>query len=449
MIIALVAHVALAAGVATADVDKALEPKLAALLATYKDLHAAPELSEKEEKTSAKLAGKLRALGYTVTTNFGRYDDKSKPAYGLVAILKNGDGPLVLMRADMDGLPIVEETGLAFASKVKTKTAAGVETGVMHACGHDVHMTSLLGTAEVMVQLKDRWRGTLMLVLQPAEEVGSGAKSMITAGLYEKFGKPAYALGMHVDSETPAGLVTTRPGFVLANVNSVDITMRGNGGHGAYPNLVKDPVVMAGELIVALQTLVSRNVAPGEAAVVTVGSIHGGTKHNIIPDEVKLQLTVRSYSDDTKKLLLDGITRITNGVAMTNGVAPDRMPIIAVSETDQTPATYNNADLTEKLLNVWKTELGDKNVALREARMGGEDFSRYSLGDRSVPAVFFFVGATDPKTVEAHVKDGTPMVSGHTSRFAPVADVAIKRGVEATVVALTALMPNTQAAKPR
>ncbi len=441
MVLALAVHVALAAGVSTADVDKLLEPKLASLLATYKDLHASPELSEKEEKTSAKLASKLKALDYNVISSFGRYEDPKKPAYGLVAIMKNGDGPTVLMRADMDALPITEETGLPFASKVRVKTAGGAETGVMHACGHDVHMTSLLGTAEVMARLKDRWRGTLMLVLQPAEEIGSGAKSMLTAGLYEKFGKPAYALGLHVDPETPAGLVTTRPGFLMANVNSVDVTVRGIGGHGAYPNTGKDPIVMASELIMALQTLVSREVTPGEAAVVTVGSIHGGTKHNIIPDEVKLQLTVRSYTDEVKKLLLDGIKRVANGIAITNGLPADRMPIVTVSETDLTPATYNNPELADRLYALWKKELGDAAVAQREPRMGGEDFSRYSLDDRSVPAVFFFVGATDPRVIDTLRKEGKPLPTAHNSRFAPTAEITIKRGVEATVIALTSLMP--------
>ena len=441
MLLALALQAVIAAGVTSNDVEKALAPKLPALLATYKDLHASPELSEHEEKTSAKLAAKLKALGYNVTSNFGRYDDPKKPAYGVVAVLKNGNGPTLMVRADMDALPVTEETGLSFASKVRTKTPAGVETGVMHACGHDVHMTSLLGTAEMMVQLKDKWRGTLVLIAQPAEEVGSGAKSMLAAGLYEKFGKPSYALGLHVDSETPAGMVVTRPGFLLANVNTVEVTMRGVGGHGAYPNLVKDPVVMASELVVALQTIVSREVTPGEAAVVTVGSIHGGTKSNVIPDEVKLQLTVRSYKDEVRKVLLAGISRIANGIAITNGVPADRMPIVTVSETDTTPALYNNPELTERLMSLWKSEMGEGAVALKEARMGGEDFARYSLEDRSVPAVFFFVGASDPKAVEAYLKEGKPLAQGHTARYAPVADIAIRRGVQAMVVAATNLLP--------
>ncbi len=418
MLIALTLHVVLAAGVTTADVDKALEPKLPSLLATYKDLHAHPELSEKEEQTSKKLAAKLRALGYTVTTGVG--------GTGVVAILVNGDGPTLLVRADMDALPVTEDTGLAFASK---------ERGVMHACGHDTHMTSLLGTADVMVQLKDRWRGTLMLIAQPAEEVGRGAKAMLAAGLYEKFGKPSYALALHVDAWSPAGVVSTRPGYVLANVDSVDITMRGIGGHGAAPETTKDPIVMASELVTTLQTLVSRELPPGEPGVVTVGSFHGGTKHNIIPDEVKLQLTVRSYGEKARKLLLDGITRITNGIATTHGVPADRMPIIKASATG-TPATYNNPELAERLLQLWRSELGDGNVELREQRMTGEDFGRYSLADHSVPAVFFFVGATDPKLFGRDM----PPPSEHSSRFAPVADVLIKRGVEATVVAATALL---------
>ncbi len=440
MLLALALQVVVTAGVSSNEVEKALAPKLPALIATYKDLHASPELSEKEEKTSAKLAVKLKSLGYTVTTNFGRYDDPKKPAYGVVAVLKNGNGPTLLVRADMDALPVTEETNLAFASKVRTKTVSGLETGVMHACGHDVHMTSLLGTAEMMVQLKDRWRGTLVLIAQPAEEVGSGAKSMLAAGLYEKFGKPTYAIGLHVDSESPAGLIATRPGFLLANVDTVEITMRGVGGHGAYPNLVKDPVVMASELVVALQTIVSREVPPGEAAVVTVGSIHGGTKSNVIPDEVKLQLTVRSYKEEVRKLLLAGIARIANGIATTNGVPSDRMPIVAISTTDNTPALYNNPELTERLMTLWRNELGESAVAVKEPRMGGEDFARYSLEDRSVPAVFFFVGGSDPKAVEAHLKEGKPLAQGHTARYAPVADVAIKRGVQATVVAATSLL---------
>ncbi len=441
MILALTLQAVVAAGVPSNEVEKALEPKLPALLATYKDLHASPELSEKEEKTSAKLASKLKALGYTVTSSFGRYDDPKKPAYGVVAVLKNGNGPTLMVRADMDALPVTEETGLAFASKVRTKTASGVETGVMHACGHDVHMTSLLGTAETMVQLKKKWRGTLVLIAQPAEEVGSGAKSMLVAGLYEKFGKPNYVIGLHVDSESPAGLIVTRPGYLLANVDTVEVTMRGVGGHGAYPNLVKDPVVMAGELVVALQTIVSREVTPGEPAVVTVGSIHGGTKSNVIPDEVKLQLTVRSYKEEVRKQLRAAIARIANGIATTNGVPAERMPIVNVVESESIPALWNNPELTEKLMSLWRGEMGESAVAVKEARMGGEDFSRYSLEDRSVPTTFFFVGASDPKAVEAFHKEGKPLPQGHTARYAPVAEVAIRRGVQATVVAATSLMP--------
>ena len=440
MILALALQAVVAAGVSSNEVEEALEPKLPALLATYKDLHSSPELSEKEEKTSAKLASKLKSLGYTVTTNFGRYADPKQPAYGVVAVFKNGNGPTLLVRADMDALPVTEETGLAFASKVRTKTPAGVETGVMHACGHDVHMTSMLGTAEMMMQLKNKWRGTLVLIAQPAEEVGSGAKSMLAAGLYEKFGKPNYAIGLHVDSETAAGVLVTRPGYLLANVDTVEVTMRGVGGHGAYPNLVKDPIVMAGELVVALQTIVSREVTPGEAAVVTVGSIHGGTKSNVIPDEVKLLLTVRSYKEEVRKVLLAGIARIANGIATANGMPADRMPIVKVSETDNTPALWNNPELTERLMSLWKSEMGEGAVAVKEARMGGEDFARYSLEDRSVPAVFFFVGASDPKAVDAYLKEGKPLAQGHTARYAPVAEVAIRRGVQSTVVSATSLM---------
>ncbi|HSI02925.1 MAG: M20 family metallopeptidase [Myxococcota bacterium] len=418
MLVALAVHVSLAAGVSTAEVDKVLSPKLASLVATYEDLHAHPELSEKEAQTSAKLAAKLKTLGYAVTTGVG--------LHGVVAILKNGDGPTLLVRADMDALPVTEDTGLTYASTTR---------GVMHACGHDVHMTSLLGTAEVMARLKDRWRGTLMLIGQSAEEVGKGAKAMLSAGLYEKFAKPTYALALHVDAGSPMGVVSTRSGYVLANVDSVDITVRGVGGHGAAPEMAKDPIVMASELVMTLQTLVSRELSPGEPGVVTVGSFHGGTKHNIIPDEVKLQLTVRSYGEAARKLLLDGIARIANGVAAAHGVPADRMPVIT-NHPGGTPATYNDPELTERLTRIWIAELGESTVKPRAPRMTGEDFGRFSLPDHSVPAVFFFVGATDPKLME----HGKAAPSEHSSRFAPVAEVVIKRGVQATVVAATALL---------
>jgi hippurate hydrolase len=344
------------------------------------------------------------------------------------------------MRADMDALPVTEESGVAYASKARGKNSVGADVGIMHACGHDVHMTALLGTAEVMAAMKDRWHGTLMLIVQPSEEVGTGARAMLTAGLYERFGKPKYALGMHVDPQLPAGIVSTRPEYIMANVDEIDVTMRGVGGHGAFPHRAKDPIVMAAEFVTAIQTLVSRDTQPGEAAVVTVGSIHAGTKHNIIPEEVKMQLTVRSFTDDVRKNILDGLRRIATGIAMAGGMPTDRMPVVKEVDREFTPSTYNNPELTNRLMALWREQLGDANVMSREAQMGGDDFSRYSLPDHSIPATYFFVGATDPKVIETSKKTGKPVPMGHSSTFVPLPDATLKAGVTATVVALTSLL---------
>ncbi|MBC7795165.1 MAG: amidohydrolase [Clostridia bacterium] len=434
----ILALLVLAAGVPAKDVDAALAPKLPALLAIYKQLHGNPELSEKEDKTSAQLAGRLKQLGYAVTEHFGHYDDPKAPVYGVVAVLKNGPGATLLVRADMDALPVIEQTGAAYASKKKVKNAAGAEVGVMHACGHDVHMTALLGTAEMMVQLKDRWKGTLMLIAQPSEEVGTGARSMLSAGLYEKFGKPSFALGLHVDPELPAGVLSTRSGFVMANVDELDVTFRGVGGHGAFPHLVKDPIVLASEFVIAVQTLVSRETPPYESAVVSVGSIHGGSKHNVIPEEVKLQITVRSYKDDIRKALLDGIVRIANGLAAANGIPADRMPIIKTLDYEFTPATYNDPTLTDRVTSLWRTQ--NLPIQERSPKMGGEDFGRFGLPDHSVAASFFFVGATDPALLAKLRADGRPTPSAHSSTFLPQAEPTIRAGVVATVVAATELL---------
>lgn len=434
----LIALLVLAAGVPAQDVEQALAPKLPALLETYKQLHASPELSEKEDKTSARIAARLKQLGYTVTEHFGKYDDAKAPVYGLVAVFKNGQGPQLLVRADMDALPVIEQTGAAYASKVRTKNAAGAEVGIMHACGHDVHMTSLLGTAELMMQLKNRWHGTLVLIAQPSEEVGTGARSMLSAGLYEKFGKPTYAIGLHVDLELAAGTISTRSGYVMANVDELDITFRGVGGHGAYPHLVKDPVVLASEFVIAVQTLVSRETPPYESAVVTVGSIHGGSKHNVIPEEVKLQLTVRSYKDEIRKALLDGVTRVANGLAQANGIPADRMPIVKTLDHEFTPATYNDPPLTDRLASLWRTQ--GFTMHERQPKMGGEDFGRYSLPDHSIPASFFFVGASDPALLVKLRAEGKPTPSAHSSTFLPQPEPTIKAGVMATVTAATELL---------
>jgi hippurate hydrolase len=401
----------------------------------YKHLHSNPELSFQEEKTAARIAAELKNLGFDVTQNVG--------GHGLVGVLKNGEGPTVLVRTDLDALPVEEKTGVEYASKVITKDDQGNDVPVMHACGHDVHMTVFVGTARLLVQLKDQWRGTLVMIGQPAEERGAGARAMIADGLFTRFPRPDYALALHVSASLPAGTVGYRPGYALANVDAVDITIRGAGGHGAYPHTTKDPVVMAAQTVLALQTIVSREIAPIEPAVVTVGSIHGGTKHNIIPDEVRLQLTLRSYSDEVRNHTIAAIRRITRGIAMAAGVPEDRMPIVTVQD-EYTPATYNDPKLTERIASVFRNVLGDKNVIESDPVMGGEDFGRYGRVEPRIPISLFWLGSVDPKRVEESQRLGKPLPSLHSSLFAPVPEPTIKTGVKAMTAAVLELMSKAE-----
>src|SRR5574341_961337 len=340
----------------------------ASLEQLYKHLHTNPELSFHEEKTSARVAEELEKTGFTITRNIG--------GHGVVGVLKNGNGPAVLVRTDLDALPITENTGLEYASKVRVHDDQNNEVGVMHACGHDIHMTSFIGAARLLSQLKNQWRGTLVFIGQPAEERGGGARAMLTDGLFTKFPKPDYCVAWHDASDLPAGTVGYCEGYALANVNSVDVTIRGVGGHGAYPHTTKDPIVMAAETIMALQTIVSREMKPIDPAVVTVGSIHGGAKHNIIPDEVLLQLTVRSYSDHAKEQTLKAIERICQGIAIAAGVPENRMPIVKVQD-EFTPSTYNDPALVKRMAASMQAILGADKVVAKEPVMGGEDFGEY------------------------------------------------------------------------
>lgn len=419
--------------------DKMIEQELPSLVNTYQKLHANPELSYKEEKTSAFIAEELRKLGYEVTERIGKYERPGLTSYGLVGILKNGSGPTVLIRADMDALPLEEKTDLPFASKVKTKNESGEEVSVMHACGHDIHMTSFLGTAKILASLKSQWRGTLMLVGQPAEERGSGAKAMLNDNLYNRFPKPDYALALHDSANLEAGKVGYTEGYSLANVNSVNITVKGVGGHGAYPQTTKDPVVLAAQIVLALQTIVSRENSPLDPAVVTVGSIHGGTKHNIIPDEVKLQLTVRSYKEEVRQRVLSSIERITKGIAIAAGVPENRLPTVEVVETEFTPSTFNNVDLTRRISAVFEKTLGKDNVVKLDPVMGGEDFGRFNLNDQ-IPGFIFWLGAVEPSKVAKSKMEGTPLPSLHSSQFAPMAEPTIFTGVKAMTLAALELL---------
>lgn len=400
--------------------------------ALYRDLHAHPELSLMEEKTSAKIAAELRTAGFEATEKFG--------GYGIVGILKNGAGPTLLIRTDMDGLPVAEETGVPYASKMRVANLSGQEVPVMHACGHDIHMTVFVGTARILASRKQDWSGTLIMVGQPAEEIGVGARSMLAAGLYRQFPVPTYAIAVHDSASLPAGTVGTVEGPILANVDTAEITVRGVGGHGAYPHLTKDPVVLAARIILALQTIVSRETRPLDPAVVTVGSIHGGTKANVISNEVKLQLTLRSYSESVRLHTIEAIKRICRGEAMAAGIPEDLMPVVSISEDQFTPATYNDPALTRRVHKTLASWLGDVNTRTIDPEMAGEDFSQYGRTVEKVPLCLFRVGAVAPEKISESERTGEPLPSLHSSKFAPQAEPTIKTGIEAlTAVALDLL----------
>ncbi|MBC8245773.1 MAG: amidohydrolase, partial [Verrucomicrobia bacterium] len=350
--------------------------ELPSLVSLYKHFHANPELSFMEAETAKRMAAELRDAGLTVTTGVG--------GHGLVGVLKNGDGPTLLIRADMDGLPVREETGLPHASKKQMTDDSGNTVHTMHACGHDVHMTSFIGTARLLGQLRDAWSGTLVMIGQPAEERGAGARAMLADGLYERFPVPDYCIGLHVASDQPAGTIGHNSGYVYANVDSVDITVRGQGGHGSQPQASKDPIVLASQIVIALQTIVSREVHPREPAVVTVGSIHGGTKHNIIPNEVKLQLTIRSYTDKVRNQILAAIKRISLGTAQAAGLAREQMPIVTVKD-EFTPSAYNDPALAKRVTDAMADWLGRGVLIQRQPTMGGEDFGMYGRTKHKVP----------------------------------------------------------------
>src|SRR5437868_8198527 len=345
------------------------DAELPSLLTMYKDLHSHPELSTKEERSAGIVAKELRAAGCDVTENFGKYDNSDWKCYGVVGVMKNGAGPTVLVRTDLDALPVHEETGLPYASTVATKTDEGKEIPVMHACGHDAHMAMFIGVARTVAKLKDQWRGAIVFVGQPAEETGNGARALLHAGLYEKFGKPEFALGFHDKADLQTGHIGVTEGYTYANVDSVDVTVRGVGGHGAYPHKTKDPIVLSAEMINAWQTIASRENNPIDPLVITVGSIHGGTKHNIIPDEVKMQLTVRTYKKEVRDKVLAAIDRIAKGCATAAGLPPDKMPDVHVRQDESTAATYNNPELTRRVTAALKTALGSDKIIAKDPTM--------------------------------------------------------------------------------
>ena len=412
--------------------------QLPALVENYKHLHSNPELSHFEEKTSAYLAGELRKAGYTVTERVGKYPDGSQ-AYGIVAILKNGAGPQLLIRTELDALPVEEKTGLDYASKVHAKDLQGQQVSVMHACGHDIHMTILLGTAREMAARKSQWHGTLMLVGQPSEEVIDGARAMLADRLYERFGRPDFVLSAHDSADYAAGNVAIKAGPFSASSTSIDVTMRGVGTHGSAPQNGKDPVLMASEFVVLAQSIVSRQIDPQQPAVLTVGTIHGGTKRNIIPDDVTMGLTLRTYSDKVRDQIIADIRRTAEGIASGYGVPHDRMPVITISDSEVTPANFNDPQLAAREREVAKAALGAERVEEAQAIMASEDVGLFSL-DQKIPAMMFAIGAVDPAKLAAARKAGVPLPGPHSPLFAPVYEPAISAGVTAmTSMALDVL----------
>lgn len=416
-------------GTATDLVRNAVQEELPRLKGFYTDLHQSPDLSLLEEKTSQRIARELREAGFEVTERVG--------GYGVVGVLRNGPGPVVLVRTDLDGLPVKEQTGLAYASQRKQTNLAGEDVPVMHACGHDMHMTVFTGAARFLAAHSNLFSGTLVFIGQPAEERGMGARAMLKDGLFSRFPKPQYCLALHVNADLAAGRVAYVPGYVMANVDSVDITIRGLGGHGAYPHLTKDPIVLAAETIVALQTLISREKPPGEPGVLTVGSIHGGTKHNIIPDEVKLQLTLRSYSDTVRSNLLSGIERVTRNMALAAGIPEDRLPTVQLKEEEFTPATYNDPELTKRWAGVLENWLGQEAVAREQPQMGGEDFGLFGRTEDKIPICLLWLGAVPQSRMAG---PGKPP-SLHSPFFYPDPEPTIRTGITAIVAGVLDLLP--------
>jgi hippurate hydrolase len=392
----------------------------------YKHLHQNPELSLHEEKTSAMMAAELKSLGFQVVEKIG--------GYGLAGILKNGNGPTVLIRTDMDALPVEEKTGLSYASHARGVNAVGAEVSVMHACGHDIHMTVFIGTARALAETKKQWKGTLVMVAQNSEENGFGAEYMFQDGLYDKIPYPDYAIALHNHAGMAAGTIGYNPGPFMASVEMMNITVHGKGGHGAAPHLTVDPIVLSAQMILAFQTIVSREINPLESAVVTVGSIHGGTVHNIIPDDVKLQLTLRSYSPEVRKQIIASIENKSKHLALLAGMPEDRLPEITINDP-RTPATINDKALTNRLTAVFIKALGDSNVMLMPPSMVGEDFSRFGMQPRPVPISMFWLGTQDPALLAKAKAEGTTLPTLHSAGFAPQYEPAIKTGIKTMTVA--------------
>jgi hippurate hydrolase len=418
---------AMTAAAPAQELGQAIGRDMAELMALYRDLHANPELSMQETRSAGLLAAEARRLGFTVTTGVG--------GTGVVAVMANGPGPVLMLRADMDALPVEEQTGLPFASRVRGTTREGLATAIMHACGHDTHMAAWVGTARRLAAMKSQWSGTLIMIAQPGEETSQGAKAMLDDGLFTRFARPTHAIAFHDSATLPAGIVGYSVGPALANVDSVDMVVHGVGGHGAFPHTTRDPIVLASRIVTTLQTLVSRETSPLDPAVVTVGSFHAGTKHNIISDEARLLLTVRSYTPAVRAHLLEGIRRIARGEAIAGGLPDDKMPEITVREAEHTPATVNTDALTQSTVARFRAHFGDERVRQVPPSMGGEDFSRFHLADPRIESLIFWVGGVPQARWDAADGDVTRLPSLHSPFWAPDAERVIATATEAMTVA--------------
>jgi amidohydrolase len=412
---------------AAQDLNQAIASDLPSLMALYRDFHANPELSMQETRSAARMAEEARRAGFTVTTGVG--------GTGVVAVLANGPGPVLLLRADMDALPVEEETGLPFASRVRGRTREGLETGIMHACGHDTHMAAWIGTARRLAAMRSSWSGTLVMVAQPGEETSQGAKAMLEDGLFTRFPKPTHAIAFHDSATLPAGIIGYSDGPALANVDSVDMVVRGVGGHGAAPHTTRDPIVLASRIVTSLQTLVSRELDPLDSAVVTVGSFQAGTKHNIISDEARLLITVRSYTPEVRRMLLDGIARIARGEAIAAGLPEDRLPVVTVREAEATPATVNTSALTDATMARFREHFGADRVQQTRPVMAGEDFGRFRIAEPGLESLIFWVGGVPQARWAAANGNMASLPSLHSPFWAPDAEPVIATATEAMTVA--------------
>jgi amidohydrolase len=442
-VLAVLSATVLVPGIARSQpaLSERVEKELPSALDTYKALHVAPELSHYEEKTAALVAKELKAAGCNVFTGIGKFTRPEWKGQGVAGVLKNGDGPVVLIRAELDALPITEQTGVPYASKVQAKTDRGTKTGVMHACGHDLHLAVMLGTARLLAAHKDRWRGTVVFVAQPAEETLDGVKALLADGLFNKVPRPNYCLALHCVGDLATGEVGITSGPALASVQALEIIVRGKGGHASRPHEAKDPIVAAAQIIVALQTIVSRETSAAEPVVVTVGAIQGGTKVNIIPEEVRLLVSVRALDDNARDRAIQSVERIVKGIAQAAGIPDDLAPIVTRSENEKVGGTYNDPALSERLATIFARELGKENVVRIKPRMAGDDFAHFGNVDgKVIPSVLFMLGTADPQKTEESRRTGIPLVSVHNPRFAPIPGITLRTGMRTMASAVLDLL---------